>query len=212
VASGKDLIRQGIQTMFNELSENDTVFVAELSRFSRDPQTGLDALNRLRQKKVKLISLNPKLEVPGDPIQEELFTAHIRIYKLERQRTSEQVKVNMERLSAEGKLRSRAPFGYLNAGKDKDFEPIHQQIAVRDKIIELYKGGMKITHISNKLNTDGDNLTLCLNKPDQEKICKFFPATIKRILIDNGLVEGTGSYADRTPLEQRIASHHKTEQ
>ena len=184
------------------------MIVADLSRFSRGQKTAIEALEIFRQKGAKLISLDPALEVPGEPDQEELFTIHTRLYELERKRTSTQVSVNMERLSAEGKLRSKPPFGYHSVGKDKDFQPIPEQMAVKEKIIQLYKGGMKINHIANKLNVDGDNKVLNPEKPKQI----FYHDTVKRILIDSGLVEAKGSLAGRKPLEQRIISHHKVDQ
>lgn len=117
---------------------------------------------------------------------------------------------NMQRLSKEGKLRSRAPFGYKFVGKDRDLEPEPSQQAVIEKIKLMHAANMKLAQIAKELNTKGDNLVLLNNKKTlpEHKIPLFYAQTVKRILQDQGIIP-LANPDNRVSLEQRIISHHK---
>ena len=206
--SGKDMERPALKRLLQEMQPGDSVIVADLSRLSRNTKDALNMFEDFTQKGVKFVCLNPEIDF-STHIGQLIFTILMAVHKLERERIAENVSMNMQRLSSEGKLRGKPPFGYRFVGKDKDYDPVEQQIKVRDKIVQLYQSGMKITHIAQKLNTDKDNLVLSLNKADTDRECKFHPSTVKRILVDLGLIKGEGSYADRKLVDERIVSHHK---
>ncbi len=209
--SGKNMERPALKRLLQEMQPGECVIVSDLSRLSRDTRDALGMFEDFTKKGVKFVCLSPEIDF-STPVGQLIFSILMAVHKLERERIAENVSMNMQRLSNEGKLRAKPPFGYRFVGKDKDHEPVEQQIKVRDKIVQLYQGGMKITHIAQRLNSDKDNLVLSLNKADVNRECKFHPSTVKRILVDLGLIKGEGSYADRKPVEQRIVSYHKTEQ
>lgn len=209
--SGKDTNRPALQEVMNDLNKGEYLIISDLSRLSRNTKDALNLLEAFKTKGIYFVCLSPEIQFDASPIGELMFTILMAVHKLERDNISKHVSVNMQRLSEEGKLRGKPPFGYKFVSKDQDFVEVPEQIRVRDKIVQFYQSGMKVTHIAQKLNSEKDNLVLSLNKNDTEKEYKFHPSTVKRILIDLGLVKGEGSYAERKPVEERIFSHHKSD-
>lgn len=204
--SGKTVERPALQELLKEAKRGDILVVASLSRLSRNTKDALNLFEEFKQRGIIFVCRDPDIDFTT-AVGELMFTILMAVHKLERETISKNVSINMQRLSKEGKLRSRPPFGYLFAGKDKDYEPCPKQMPVREKIIELYKGGMKVAHITKKLNEEGDNRVL--NPSDPGKL--FYQETIRRILCDAGLMEAKGSLSGRKAVDQRILSHHKTE-
>lgn len=215
--SGKDMKRPGLLRLLDEIKSGEYMVVADLSRLSRSTRDALSMLEQLKDKGVRFVCLSPDIEFYS-PIGELMFTVLMAVHRLERQNISAHVSANMKRLSEEGKLRGRAPFGYRFVGKDRDFEPEPEQQAVIQKIKDLYFQGMKYAQIARKLNEDGDNQCLTNNKRtvDPEKICQFFPQTVKRILLDENAIPqpnpNSAIDANRVPIERRIISYRKPQE
>ena len=162
----------------------------------------------LFEKKIYLVSLKDKVDL-STAMGKCVFTMSCAFFALERDKTSERTSAALQHLSKEGKLRAKPLFGWKYVGPDKVLEPVPEQQAVIKRIIELYKGGMKVSGISTKLNQEGLNTCLTLNKKpeDQGKVQIFYPQTVKRILMDEGLIKD--EKIKRPPVQQRITSHHK---
>lgn len=217
VLSGKDMNRPQLKSLLNDIKKGEYFIVVDLSRMTRNTKDGLTIVDQLQERGCKFVCMNPNFDT-ATPIGIAMYTILMAFHRLERQNISAHVSRNMQQLSAEGKLRSRPPYGWCFVGKDKDYEIQPEQQKVIEKIKDLYlhhgKNGktMAYSQIAAKLDADGDNATLPLNKKnpeeEREKAMVFHAQQVKRILIDCGLVVGTGK-DERIPIDKRIVSHRK---
>lgn len=140
---------------------------------------------------------------------EAMMVVQMTFNQLERKNTALKVKGAMQTLNMQGKLRGRPPFGWKFVGKENDFAPDPEQQRVLEKIKRLHSEGESMTAIARQLNDSGDNQTLANNKKHPEKFeeARFHQTTIKRILVENGLIDGGN--LERKPVQLQIVSHHK---
>lgn len=206
--SGQKMDRPEFNKMIGGLKTGETIIVCELSRFSRNMKNAVETFAKFEEMGVNFISLNPPLDL-STPEGKALLKYGSILSQVE-ESLSEQVSSSMMALSAEGKLRSRPPFGWKFVSKGEDLAKVPEQQAVIEKIKRLYATKPSYTGIAKKLNEEGDNLVLEANKKTQKvKTPLFHAQTIKRILIDEGLV--VDEKMQRPPLEQRIKSNYKQE-
>jgi len=208
--SAKDTRRPALQSLLKEAEEGDYVIVSDLSRLSRNTRDALNMFEEFKERNIKFVCLSPDIDL-STPVGNLLLTIMMAVHHLERQNIGAHVSSNMQRLSREGKLRTRPPFGYKFVSKDQDYDPVPEQLEVKDKILRMHCEGKKLSQISTQLNLDGDNRVLNMNKRSQaDKTSVFYPQTIKRILIDYGAMTAEGACANRAPIDQRIISHRKS--
>ena len=209
VLSGKSTNRPQLQLMLDELRAGEIVIVVDLSRLSRTVRDALNLIDQFTKMKVGFIAITQPFDTTS-PMGEAMMTIQMVFNQLERQNTALKVKGAMQSLKQQGKLRGRPPFGWKFAGKDKDFEPDFEQQEVLEKIKQLHADGASMNKIAIILNQAGDNKCLANNKknPDKFKDACFYQSTIKRILVENGLMEGGNM--TRKPIELQIVSHHKS--
>lgn len=206
--SGKNMERPGLQTLMNDCQTGETVLICELSRMSRNTKDALTLFEYFKEKGVNFVCLNPELDFTSG-VGMLIYTVLCSVHQLERDNISTHVSNNMQRLSKEGKLRSRPPFGYKYIGKDSDLVEEPEQQKIIDQIKIMYANGMKLSQIATKLNTQGDNKVLLNNKKTiPSKPPLFHAQSVKRILVDHGVIT-PDKHTGRVPLEQRITSHHK---
>ena len=206
--SGKDMKGQAaLQELRNDLQKGEYIIIPFLSRLSRNTKDALILLEEFKEKGVNFVCLDPDLDF-STSIGEFIFTVLMAVHKLERENTVKLIKENMQYLSSEGKLRTKAAFGWKFVGKDKDMEPDPEQQAVIRKIIAMYNSSMSLNQIAQILNSSGDNKVLNNNKRTHSENPMFYSHTIKRILMDQGVIEPDNP--KRKPLNQRLISHHKT--
>lgn len=209
--SAKDTRRPALQDLIKDAEDGDYVIVSDLSRLSRNTRDALNLFEEFKERGIKFVCLSPDIDL-STPVGNLLMTVMMAVHHLERQNIGAHVSSNMQRLSREGKLRTRPPFGYRFISKDQDYEPVPEQLEVKDKIMGMHRDGMKLSQIAKQLNLDGDNKVLGMNKRSQhDKVSIFYPQTVKRILIDYGALEAQGACANRVPVEKRIISHRKKE-
>lgn len=209
VLSGKDTNRPQLQLMLSELKPGEIVAVVDLSRLSRTTLDSLQLIDQFSKMKVGFVSINQPIDTTT-PAGETLLTMQIAFNQMERKSTALKVKGAMQALKQQGKLRGKPPFGWKFVGKDRDFEPEPEQQRVLEKIKQLHANGTSMTRIAAILNHDGDNKCLVNNKKDHEKFkdALFYQPTIKRILVENGLMDG--GTMKRKPVQLQIMSHHKS--
>jgi site-specific DNA recombinase len=181
--------------------------VYDLSRFSRNTLEAMTMVKDFQDRNVNFVSIKNDMDL-SSPMGRCMFRMLMSFYELERDNIAANVKANMQRLSAEGKLRSRAPFGWRFAGKDKDMEPDPEQQFVISKIISMYNTSTSFNQIAQILNSSGDNRILNNNKRTASETPVFYSHTIKRILMDQGIIASDNS--KRKPLNQRLLSYHKS--
>jgi site-specific DNA recombinase len=210
--SAKDTRRPSLQNLIKEAEEGDYVIVSDLSRLSRNTRDALNLFEEFKERNIKFVCLQPDIDL-STPVGNLLMTVMMAVHHLERQNIGAHVSSNMQRISREGKLRTRPPFGYKFVSKDQDYDPVPEQLEVKDKILQMHRDGMKFSQIAKQLNLDGDNKVLNLNKRAQtEKVSIFYAQTIKRILIDYGAIPGEGACSNRAPIDRRIISYRKHEE
>lgn len=206
--SGLKMDRPEFNKMMDGLKPGETVIVCELSRFSRNMKNTVETFSKFEEMGVNFISLNPPLDL-STPEGKILLKYGSMLSQVE-ESLSEHISSSMKILSAGGKLRSRPPFGWRFVSKDEDMVQVPEQQQVIEKIKRLHGEKLGYTAIAKKLNEDGDNLCLEANKKSKKKKTPIFYAqTVKRILIDCGLV--ADEKGERTPLEQRLRSNYKQE-
>lgn len=206
--SGGTMNRPAMERLKKELQEHEVVVVADLSRLGRNLYDALQFRKMLTERNSELICCNGDIDF-STATGNLLFNVMVSVSQLERETISKNVSVNLERLSAEKKLRSRPPFGYKFAGKDENFEKDVEQQAVLLLIFGLFEREISYTSIANRLNEEGLNTCLKNNKKKQAEY-KFSAQIIRRILADHGKIIIPGS--DRMSLEQRIKCHRSQEQ
>lgn len=205
--SAKNTNRPALTQLLKEAQPGEKIIVCDLSRLSRNTRDAINMIFELENNDISLICLNPTLDM-SSPFGKAMFTVMMAFYNLERENTVANIKANMQRLSLEGKLRTRAAFGWKFVGKDKDMEPDPEQQEVIKKIINMHKANASLSQIAKVLNQLGDNKCLNNNKTKKSENPVFYAHTVKRILIDQGLIQA--DIPKKVPLEQRIISHHKT--
>lgn len=205
--SGKNLNRPAVQLLLSELSPGETVVINDLSRISRNVRDTVVLLDSFKEKGVNLMSVEEHLDF-STPEGKGMLELTIKLNQLEREQTSRKVSEAMTYLSEQGQLRSRPPFGWKFAGKDQPFEECPEQQAVIAKIKQLHSLGMNLSQITRALNDMGLNKTLTLNKKTKDKAQLFYPQSVKRILIDCGIIVATPGCI-RSPIESRLAFESK---
>lgn len=205
--SGTNMERPQFNLLLSEAQAKELIIVYDLSRFSRKTWHAIKTAEDLSAKDIYLVSLKDKIDL-STAMGKCMFTMTCAFFALERDKISERTSAALQHLSKEGKLRSKAPFGWKYVGRDKDLEPVLEQQEMTRRIIEMYRQGTSLSGICTKLNKEGCNSCLTLNK-ETDKIQVFYPQTVKRILIQEGVI--VDDKAIVKPIEQRIISHHKDE-
>lgn len=208
--SGTNPDRPSLNRLLDGIEKGDRVIVCDLTRLSRDTLHALTVLKTIKEKEAFFVCLSPEFDY-STPTGELVGTILFAVATLDVRKISETVSNNMQRISREGKLRTKPGYGYRFVSKNKDYEPVPEQQQVIEYIKTLYRAGLKLSHISDRLNKEGWNKTLGLNRPTPRWTPDqlFYPQTVKNILIDHGLIQPKGSSSGRKPLEQRIVTQHK---
>ena len=208
VASGGTMDRPGLNELKKELCMDEILIVATLNRLSRNTEETMQFRSEiLCPKRCKLVVTEMDIDFQT-PHGEMMLTMMLATSQYERRVIKEQVKVNMQRMSKEGKLRTVAPFGWKFVGKDKAMEKDEEQQNVLAIILEWYDSGMNVCKITKTLNEKGLNACIQNNKKIKKEY-RFMNTTIDGILIDHNkkqLKEGK----KRQSLEQRIKCHRGT--
>ncbi|AYV85887.1 MAG: resolvase [Solivirus sp.] len=197
--------RPALLQLLEDAKKGEVIIVSDLSRLSRSTKDSLTILESLREKGVQLCCLNPDIDFTTSTGM-FTFTILAAINKMERERIAYNVSVNLQRLSQEGHLRSSPPFAFRFVAKDKPFEPVPEQQEVILKIIEFFKEDPCISRVVDKLNEEGYNKVLNLNKKTITKERKFTRYLVTTILVDYNVIEPSESMKGRKSIEERIKS------
>lgn len=206
--SGKNVKREQLQLLLSEVLPREIVVVVDLSRLSRTTLDALQLIDQFSNMNVGFVAITQPFDTTN-PMGEAMMVVQMTFNQLERKNTALKVKGAMQSLKTQGKLRGRPPFGWKFNGKENDFAPDPEQQRVLDKIKRLHMSGESMTAIARELNDSGDNETLANNKKNPEKFeeARFHQTTIKRILVENGLMNGGN--LERKPVQLQIVSHRK---
>lgn len=205
--SAKDMEnRPELQRLLKEVRKEEFVIITDISRLSRNTKDAITILEDFKEKKISLVSLDIGLDF-STSAGTLVFTLLCSVAKMERENISRSVKVNLQRLSKEGKLRARPPFGYKFVSKEEDYEQVPEQQLVIEKIKTLFREDPCLSRIAERLNKDGDNKTIALNKKEQKEY-QFTRHLVEIILVDNGVLAPSKRLEGRKSLQEQIKSHH----
>lgn len=179
--------RDEYMNMLNIVQPGWYVITYEVTRISRDQLEGTAVYRDLKNKGCIFISL-----CGIDSRKEDDFIVNLKfaLAQEESDRISKRVKSNMNRLSDQGKLMCKPPFGWIHDDLTrKYFEEPEQQKAL-SKMIELFEEGLTFGKIAKQLNLEGYNS--CINNNKKTKIDNpiFYVGGVKRILKNHGYVRG----------------------
>ena len=205
--SGKDRNRPQLKQLFSDILTDEFMLVTDLSRFSRSTLDAITMVKDLETKGAYLVTITDNIDF-STPMGRCMFRMLMSFHELERETISANISTNMQRLSREGKLRTRPPFGWKFVSKDQDLEIVPSQQECIEKIKQMYLSGIKIAQITRTLNSDGSVNCLHANKRTvkPELTPRFYDQTVRRILIDHKLIQPENP---TVALESRIVSQHK---
>lgn len=110
--SGKDMNRPQLKQLLSDISKDEYLLISDLSRFSRSTLDAITMIKDLQEKGAYFVTITEDVDL-STAMGHSMFRILMSFYELERENISATVKTNMQRLSREGKLRSRPPFGYI---------------------------------------------------------------------------------------------------
>jgi site-specific DNA recombinase len=102
--------RPQLQLALAALQTGDTFVVYDLSRFARNTGDSLVMLNEIQAKGADFCSINRKID-NRTPQGRLIFTVLSAFNTLQRKQTAEKVRDTLQRLSKDGLLGKKAPFG-----------------------------------------------------------------------------------------------------
>lgn len=173
--------REGFLKLLEEIQPGNFLIVCELSRFARDQA---DTIYTFRNNRCTFICLNPRID-SRESNADLLLGIFSSVYQEESKRISERVKANMNRLSEEGKLLCRPPFGYVHT-PTRRYIPDPEQQTVVQKIRIMHLCGVNPSEIAKRLNNEGLGHVLNNNKTKKSSDPRFSRTTITIILQNYG--------------------------
>jgi len=205
--TGTNINRPGLQELLSTLKKGDIMIVNDLTRLSRNTIDTLTLIQDLVKKGIIYVCLNPEIVVDNiNPHGQMFLTILSSVGQFETDNLKFRIKTTMQNMSKNSLLRQRAPFGYYYKSHNEDMQPDDQQQTTLEKIKNLHSTGYSNKQISDVLNKDGDNKFLANNKKNKDRLYFFHPETIRRILIDYGIVD---VQSKRHPIDLRIKSGEK---
>ena len=178
------------------LQREDTFVVYDLSRFARNAGDSILMLQEIHGKGADFCSIQQKVDTTT-PQGKMMFTMLSGFNEMEREQTAMKVKDNLQRLSRQGLLGKKAPFGYRWVAKKAPFEAVPEQQAVIEKARQ---------HYSNDAAMSVYKLVELLNEDDAARAAfggkRFMYKPVRQWLTDNDIVSEHGQWTKRTGLNQ----------
>ena len=181
--------RDGFTDLVEEIQPGNFLIVYELSRLSRKQTTVLVYIQDLVENKgCTFICLSPLID-SRDPSATLMLGIYSTVFQEESKRTGTRVKANMQRLSEEGKLLCRPPFGYVHDDDTRKYVPDEEQQAVVQKIKMMHICGVNQSEITTRLNNEGLGHVLNNNKTKKISNPTFSRTTVNIILQNYGFIK-----------------------
>ncbi len=175
--------------MLKEIKPGNFIIVYDLSRFCRDQKDAIDNFRDLvRNKGCTFISLNPELD-SRDSNSDFMVGIYSTLNEKESRRISERVTANMGRLSLEGRLLTRPPFGYVRDPASRKYIPDPEQQEIVKKLETWYLTGVNVNEMTKRLNDEGLGHVLNNNKVNKNDDAKFSHVTVGSIVRGYGIIK-----------------------
>lgn len=174
--------------IMDKARKNDLLVISEMSRVGRDPPDVAKAIHDFVKKGIKVHSVKEEYVFNTSDQSTILIMVTSLCAGLEKSAKAKRCKDGILKWRSEGKFRTKPPFGWKYAGKDKHFEIHPEQKPVLDTILRWHDDGHNPSSIAYNLNLLGYHSCLGLRKDGSPK--KFFQQTIKNILVFHGKITG----------------------
>ena len=188
--------RPQLQAALAALQDGDTFVVYDLSRFARDAGESILMLKEIHEKGADFCSIQQKVDTTT-PQGKMMFTMLSGFNEMEREQTALKVKDNLQRLSKDGLLGKKAPYGYRWVAKKAPFEPVPAQQAVIQRSRQLFQvdAKMSVCKLVDWLNEDDAAREAFGGK-------RYMYKPVRQWLTDNDIVPEGGQWKKRTGLNQ----------
>ena len=180
--SGKDMKRDDLILMLGELKPNTVVIVTSISRISRSVKDTQIIIEMIKSKKSSLTILDLNVDT-STPLGDFMLNVMASISQFERLQTCQRISDTMQHMSKNGTLITKPRFGYRiikdQNGNSEVVTHDDEQVTIniiRD-IITNDKSAT-VSHIVKYLSDQGITI---------RKAKQIYPATIRKIIIDNNL-------------------------
>jgi DNA invertase Pin-like site-specific DNA recombinase len=124
--SGKDTNRPELQAMLEFAREGDTIFIHDLSRLARSTKDLLNLIERLKEKKINLVSNKENIDTKT-PTGKLMVTMISAIYEFERDNLLERQKEGIVIAKENGVYKGRKKIEY-----PKEWETVYKQYKQRE--------------------------------------------------------------------------------
>ena len=148
----ESLDRPQLQLLIYEIKLNEYFVVYDLSRFSRNTLEAMSMVKYFQDHQINFVSIKNDLDL-SSPMGRCMFRMLMSFYELERDNIAANVRFNMQRISKEGKLKTKPVYGWKFVGKDKDMVPDEDQQKVIEKVKYMYTNGLNCSQIAKFLMT-----------------------------------------------------------
>jgi DNA invertase Pin-like site-specific DNA recombinase len=140
--TAKDTVRPGINILRDDMKEGETVIVKSVSRFARNLVDSLVIISEFRKSKVSFVTLEHDVDL-NSATGRLVFNILSSVAEMEAESISERTRSGKQYLKSQGRLRSKAPFGWSLNPRRGDDDPVHiineeEQIILK-KILSLRK-------------------------------------------------------------------------
>ncbi len=180
VSQGSILGSLTLKKLISEIQPSEHLILVNILRLGRNTRECLGIVEKIREKKANLISLNPSIDLSSE-LGESVFDILMAFSTLERE--NQKVIENKRKI----KHRNRPAFGWRCVSSNKPFVEVPEQQLVIQKILDLYEKKVSICEIARQLNSDGDDKVLPLNKKNKKDQI-WFDTGVRRVLRDTGVI------------------------
>lgn len=180
--SGKNMEREYLLLMLEELKHGMIVITKSLSRLSRSVKDANTILEQIKEKGCNLVILDIEIDTTN-ATGKLMFNVISSVSQFERENTSEKVSNTLTHMSREGKLVCKPRYGYMicNDGEKKNhiIENPEEQLVIQ-RIKQLIDDDPKINISSIVRVLISEGITM-------RKSATIYPHYVSKIIKDNNL-------------------------
>ena len=178
--SGKNIEdRPALVRLLNEIRKKETLIVISLSRLIRNIKQAISIDELLKKKGAYLVALDLDINT-RTAVGRLIFQVFNSLNEFERAQTAERISLNLTHKAEQGRLQSKAPYGW-KIGESEKFERVESEQYVIQSIRKWKTENPKLTiaNIKKKLNEEEDYVSRL------RKAKKWYHNQVKNIMIQN---------------------------
>jgi site-specific DNA recombinase len=174
--SGKNISgRPGMTDLLSKLKKDVTVIFPSTSRISRSCEDSLSICRQINEHRAKIVILDSQYDL-NDPSGKMMFQITSSFNEYERNVLAKRVSVVMLKMSRDGLLKPKPPYGWRFVNKKEPFQKIEEEQLIITRIKTMNLAGANLLSIAETLNDE---------KVPCRRAKKWYHQTIKAILSQN---------------------------